>query len=581
MGDVALYRRVLVQARPYRLQFVALFGLGLLASPIALLIPVPLRIVVDSVIGGRPVPPLLRAVLPAGAIAAPGAVLVVALGLLLLVAALNQAQQLAGTLLRTWVGERLALDIRSRIVDHVQRLSLIYHDSRGTPDSLYRIKYDAPAIQNILVDGAIPFITAAMTLTTMIVVTARLDWPLALVALGVCPVLLVLSRAYRGRMRRQSRHVKKLEASALAVAHETLGALRVVKAFGQEARETARFVGRSREGMMARLRLALMEGRFGVLVGLTTAAGTAAVLFIGVQHVRAGTLTLGQLLMVLGYLGQLYDPLKTISRKAAGIQSYLASAERVFALLDEPFDVPERAAARPLTRARGAVTFRDVSFAYDGEREEAVLRDVSFDLRAGARVAVAGATGAGKSTLVNLLTRFYDPTAGAILLDGTDLRDYRVADLRNQFAIVLQEPLLFSTTIGENIAYGRPGASAAEIARAAAAAGAHDFIVRLPRGYETPVGERGLQLSGGERQRVALARAFLKDAALLILDEPTSSVDAKTESAILDAMDRLMEGRTAFLITHRERALAGCDARLQLERGRLLAAATPLACPTP
>jgi len=285
--------------------------------------------------------------------------------------------------------------------------------------------------------------------------------------------------------------------------------------------------------------------------------------------------------MVLGYLGQLYDPLKTISRKAAGIQSYLASAERVFTLLDEPFDVPERVNARSLTRARGAVAFREVSFAYDGERGGAVLRDVSFDLPAGARVAVAGATGAGKSTLVNLLTRFYDPTAGAILLDGVDLREYRVADLRNQFAIVLQEPLLFSTTIGENIAYGRPGASAAEIAAAAAAAGAHDFIVRLPRGYDTPVGERGLQLSGGERQRVALARAFLKDAPLLILDEPTSAVDAKTEAAILDAMDRLMEGRTAFLITHRERALAGCDLRLQLERGLLLTDTTSLACPTP
>jgi len=579
VGDVALYRRVLEQARPYRLQFALLFGLGLLASPIALLTPVPLRIVVDSVIGARPVPPLLRAALPAGALATPAAVLVVALGVLVLVGALNQAQQLGGTLLRTWVGERLALDIRSRIVDHVQRLSLLYHDSRGTPDSLYRIQYDAPAIQNILVDGAIPFITAALTLTTMIVVTARLDWPLALVALGVCPVLLVLSRAYRWRMRRQSRHVKKLEAAALAVAHETLGALRVVKAFGQEPRETERFVGRSREGMVARLRLALMEGRFGVLVGLTTAAGTAAVLFIGVQHVRAGTLTLGQLLMVLAYLGQLYDPLKTISRKAAGIQSYLASAERVFALLDEPCDVPERAAARPLTRARGAVTFREVSFAYDGERGGAVLRDVSFDLPAGACVAVAGATGAGKSTLVNLLTRFYDPTAGAILLDGIDLRDYRVADLRNQFAIVLQEPLLFSTTIGENIAYGRPRASAAQIAAAAAAAGAHDFIVRLPRGYDTPVGERGLQLSGGERQRVALARAFLKDAPLLILDEPTSAVDAKTEATILDAMDRLMEGRTAFLITHRERALAACDVRLQLERGQLLSDATAAICP--
>src|SRR5256712_5487939 len=243
-----------------------------------------------------------------------------------------------------------------------------------------------------------------MTLTTMIVVTARLDWPLAVVALGVCPVLLVLSRAYRGRMRRQSRHVKKLEASALAVGHETLGALRVVKAFGQEARETARFVGRSREGMMARLRLALMEGRFGVLVGLTTAAGTAAVLFIGVQHVRAGTLTLGQLLMVLGDLGQLYDPLKTISRKAAGIQSYLASAERGFALLDEPVDVPERAAAPPLTPARGAVTFRDVSFAYDGEREEAGVSGVSVELRAGGRGVGAGATGAGHGTALETPT---------------------------------------------------------------------------------------------------------------------------------------------------------------------------------
>ena len=300
MRDVVLYRRVLQQARPYGPHFVALFAVGLLASPVALLTPVPLRIVVDNVIGARPLPPLLRAVLPAAAVSTPAAVLFAALCLLLLVAAANQAQQLAGTLLRTWVGERLALDIRSRMVDRMQRLSLQYHDSRGTADSLYRIQYDAPAIQNILVDGAIPFVTATITLSTMIVATARLDWPLALVALGVCPVLLVLSRAYRGRLRRQSRHVKTLEAAALAVAHETLGALRVVKAFGQETRETQRFVGRSREGMMARLRFALLEGRFGVFVGLTTAAGTAAVLFIGVQHVQAGIITLGQLLMEIG-----------------------------------------------------------------------------------------------------------------------------------------------------------------------------------------------------------------------------------------------------------------------------------------
>jgi ATP-binding cassette, subfamily B, bacterial len=292
---------------------------------------------------------------------------------------------------------------------------------------------------------------------------------------------------------------------------------------------------------------------------------------IGVHHVRDGVLTLGQLLMVLTYLGQLYDPLKTISRKAAGLQAYLASAERVYALLDELPDVPERPNVRPLRRSAGAVAFRDVGFAYEPDRP--VLWDVSFQIPPGTRVALAGTTGAGKTTLVSLLTRFYDPTSGAILLDGTDLRDYRLADLRDQFAIVLQEPVLFSTSIAENIAYGRPGASELAIMQAAQAAGAHEFICRLPRGYATPVGERGMQLSGGERQRIALARAFLKDTPLLILDEPTSSVDAKTEAAILEAMDRLMQGRTAFLVTHRQSALATCDMRLHLERGRLVEAA--------
>jgi len=330
--------------------------------------------------------------------------------------------------------------------------------------------------------------------------------------------------------------------------------------------------------MAARLRLALDEGRFGVLIGLTAALGMAAVLLIGVSHVRTGLLTLGQLLMVLTYLSQLYDPLKTISRKAAGIQSYLSSAERVFKLLDQRSDVAERPNARPLRRAAGAVTFHNVSFAYDASRP--VLDDVSFAAPAGVRVAVVGATGAGKTTLVSLLTRFYDPTAGAILLDGVDLRDYRVSDLRAQFAIVLQEPVLFSTSIAENIAYGRPAASEAEIAHAAEAAGAHEFILRLPHGYQTTVGERGMQLSGGERQRVSLARAFLKDAPVLILDEPTSSVDTKTEAVILEAMNRLMRGRTAFLITHRQSALAACDAHLRLELGRLTEAAPALLCQT-
>ena len=574
-GDVVLYRRLLQETRPYGFHLAGLFGLGLLASPVALLTPVPLKIAVDSVLGGHPLPAFLQPFFPESAAQSPTAILLFAIGLLVAVAALGQLQGLASTLLQAYIGERLVLDFRARLVNQVQRLSVSYHDSRGTADSLYRIQHDVPAIQN-LVDGVIPSVSAAITLAMMIIVTVLLDWQLALVALAICPPLFFLSGVYRPRMRSQWRHAKKLESSALAAVQETLGALRLVKAFRQEERETDRFLRRSREGMAARLGLALLQGRYGLYVGLTMALGTAAVLLIGVRHVRTGALTLGQLLLVMGYLAQLYQPLKTISRKAASLQSYLASAERAFALLDERPDVPERLHARPLVRAAGAVEFQHVSFAYNSDRR--VLHDVSFAVPAGARVAIVGTTGAGKTTLVGLLTRFYDPTAGAILLDGMDLRDYRLADLRDQFAIVLQEPVLFSTSIGENIAYGRPGASDLDIVRAAKAAGAYDFIASLPHGYATPVGERGIQLSGGERQRVALARAFLKDAPLLILDEPTSSVDVKTEAVILEAMDRLMQGRTAFLITHRLSALATCDARLQLEQGRLVETAPTLAC---
>jgi ATP-binding cassette subfamily B protein len=369
-------------------------------------------------------------------------------------------------------------------------------------------------------------------------------------------------------LRLQSRKIKKYESATLSVVKEVLSALRVVKAFGQEDRERERFVRHSSRGMRARIRLSLGEGGLGLLIGLTTALGTAAVLFIGVRSVQTGTLTLGELLLVMGYLSQLYGPLKIVSRKVASLQSHLASAERAFSLLDEAPDVTERPHARRVSRARGAVTFRQVSFAYDGGPP--ILHDLSFDVPAGARAGVAGETGSGKSTLVSLLTRFYDPTAGQILLDGVDLRDFRLADLRHQFAIVLQEPVLFSTSIAENIAYGRLGASDEEIVQAAKAANAHDFIVDLPDGYETHVGERGMRLSGGERQRVALARAFLKDAPLLIMDEPTSSVDVRTEAGIMEAMERLVHNRTSFTIAHRLGTLRNCDLMLVLEGGRLV-----------
>jgi len=301
---------------------------------------------------------------------------------------------------------------------------------------------------------------------------------------------------------------------------------------------------------------------------MITATGTAAVLFIGARHVQAGTITVGDLVLVMAYMSQLYSPLKTLSKKAGQLQKYLASAERAFSLLDEEPDVRETPNARPLSLAAGDIRFERVSFAYDGERP--VLCDLSFHAPAGMRVGIAGATGAGKTTLVSLLNRFYDPSGGRILLDGVDLRDYRLADLRAQFAIVLQEPLLFSTSIAENIAYAKQDASIEEIMAAARAANVHDFITGLVDGYDTEVGERGTRLSGGERQRISLARAFLKDAPILILDEPTSSVDVATEATILEAMSRLMKDRTTFMIAHRLGTLEGCDVFVELQDGCLV-----------
>ena len=402
----------------------------------------------------------------------------------------------------------------------------------------------------------------------MIYVTVRLDWQLALVALTISPVLFLLTHSYSQRLRSQWIEAKQLESSALSVVQEALGAIRVVKAFGREAHEQDRFIRHSSEGIGALMRVSLAQSFFSFLVGLTTAVGTAFVLFMGVRHVKTGILTLGELLLVNSYLVQLYLPLKSIGDQVTSMQRSLVSAERAFSLLNEVPDVAEPKHAIPISRASGTVTFSNISFAYD--QNHLVLQDISFEAPPGTRVGMMGRTGAGKTTLLNLLTRFYDPTAGQIRLDSVDLRDYKLADLRNQFAIVLQDPLLFSTSIAENIAYARPNASDHDIKAAAMAANAHEFIVSLSQGYKTQVGERGMRLSGGERQRISLARAFLKDAPILILDEPTSSVDTRTETVIMEAMERLMHGRTAFMIAHRLSTLEKCDLLLVIENGRLV-----------
>jgi ATP-binding cassette subfamily B protein len=569
LSNRVLYRRLVQEARPYWCHFLGILLLSLMAAPLALLAPLPLKIAVDNVLDNHPLPRFLEAVLPAGTAQSPGALLGIAVALVLAVALLGQLRDFACSLLGTYAGEKLLRGFRARLFRHVQRLSLSYHDRKGVSDSIYRIQNDATSLRQIALDGIVPLITSVLTLASMVFVTVQINWRLAVIALTVSPVVFLVSRRYRRRLRKQSHEVKRIESAAIAVVHEVLGALRVVKAFSQEERENDRFSQKSNEGMKARVRQACAEGRFGVVVAFLTAMGTAAVLYIGVRDIQRGELTAGELLYVMGLVSQLYSPLKTLNRKMASMQTNLAGAERAFALLDETPDVLERPNARPLLRASGGMAFRNVSFAYDSERP--VLRDISIQIEPGTCLGITGTTGAGKTTMMNLLMRFFDPTTGAIFLDGVDVRDYKLADLRNQFAIVLQEPVLFSTSIAENIAYARPGAREQDIVAAAKAANIHDFITRLPEGYETLVGERGMRLSGGERQRISLARAFLKDAPILILDEPTSSVDVKTESGIVDAMERLMRGRTTFIITHRPSALQHCDWILQIEDGCVVA----------
>jgi ATP-binding cassette subfamily B protein len=475
---------------------------------------------------------------------------------------------MATLVLQASTGERMMLDFRSRLFRHLQRLSLSYHDKRGTTDSTYRIQYDASGIQWMATDTITSLVTSAFTLVAMLYVTARIDGTLALVALAVAPLLLIISLIYRRRLRFQQVRVKHLESGAMSVVQEALGATRVVRAFGAEEHEARRFDSQFRASMWARIKYVVQSSQWALLVGMITALGTAAVLFVGARHVQAGMISVGDLVVVMSYMAQLYSPVQTLSKKAGEFQKHLTGAERVFSLLDEEPDVSESPRARPLRRALGDVRFEHVSFSYDGDR--AALRDLSLHVRAGTSVGIAGATGAGKTTLVNLLNRFYDPTEGRILLDGIDLRDYKVTDLRAQFAILLQEPLLFSTSILENIAYAKQNARLSEIMEAARAANVHDFIAGLPDGYDTEVGERGVRLSGGERQRISLARAFLKDAPILILDEPTSSVDVATEVVIMEAMRRLMAGRTTFMIAHRLGTLRGCDVHVHIHDGRLV-----------
>jgi ATP-binding cassette subfamily B protein len=566
LGRKFVFARVLVESRSCWAHLLGIAGLSIVSLPLALLYPLPLKIVVDSVLGNQPLPRWLIRINPL--LASRSASVDAAITVLLGIALLASIQGLASWWLQTYTGEKLVWDFRARLLNHVQRLPLTFHDRYGATDSVYRIQHDAPAIQYVTIQGLVPLMTAVVTLIAMIVVTARMDVALSIIALLITPALFVLSLGCSRIVRLRSQTIKELDSSAMSVIQEVIGSIRVIKAFGQENREHDRFVRRSAQRMSQQVRLSLQQAIFNVLIGLTIAIGTAGALYVGVRHVRAGTLTVGTLLMIMAYIAQIYQPLQILTGKATELQTWITSLERAFLLLDQEPEIAEEKGAVKIQNVRGDFEFKNVSFAYDESGRG--LEDISFRIPAGARVGIVGATGAGKTTLLNLLMRFYDPSAGEVLLDGRNIRDYRISDLRKQFAVVLQEPVLFAASIAENIAYGKPDASDQEIINAARAAASHDFISNLPDGYETQTGERGSRLSGGERQRISLARAFLRDSPILILDEPTSSVDVHTEAAIIEATERLMSGRTTFMIAHRLGTLKSCDMLLVLDQGRLV-----------
>ena len=552
-SDYQLFKRLLKLTKPYSPYLLLILILNLVSTPLTLLSPVPLKIAIDSVIGNKPMPEYIERFLPGGLLESPNSILIFAVVLQVLIVFFIQL-----------TGEKLTLLLRSLLLRHAQRLSFLFHESKGSADSIYRIQYDSPAIQWITVYGWIPIVSSFIMLVSMVYVIFKINTDLAFIAVLIIPVLFILTYTYRTKMRNQYRESKLLESRSLGIVQEVLTSLRIIKSFGKEEQEENRFVTQSNKGVKTKIRISIAESLFGLLVNILIATGTAFVMYVGIKNVMSGSLTLGELLMVITYLTQFYGPLQTMSQRVAGQQSQITSLQRSFELLDEIPEVDEIPNAIPIKRASGQLEFSNVSFSYNRGNE--VIKDFSMNIEPGSAVGIRGPTGAGKTTLVNLITRFYDTTSGDIYLDGIDIKKYKLADLRNQFAIVLQDPVLFSASIADNIAYADPQASMEDIIRVSKAANAHNFITNLPDGYDTMVGERGMKLSGGERQRVSIARAFLKNSPILILDEPTSSVDIKTEGLIMDAVYNLMRDRTTFLITHRINTLFKCDFILEIDQ---------------
>ncbi len=565
----SLFAWMVPYLKPYRGRLALLGGLLFFEVMLGALQPWPLAFVLDYVLTGRPLPPLLADWIgPVDAQVRVALLVVVVLAGVVLALA-NQLVTLQTTQVQVETGQRLVYDLRYRLFQHLQSLGLHHHVNTNTGDAVYRIDVDSYSIDNLVMSGIFPLLTSTAALVVMFALMASIDPSIALLSLTVVPFLFLSLRHYMRTLVHRIEDVKSLESRLVERLYEVFAAMRLVKSFAREPFEAKRYRKAGDAVMEARIAITWKESLFSVTVSTIALLGTALVLIVGGLHVIDGRMTIGELTVVLTYLGSVYGPLSEVAHTSGQLQDALAGARRVRATLAIEPEALEPPDALSADRLAGSVRYERVGFSYPDGTE--VLSDISFTASPGEMVALVGLTGAGKTTLVSLVPRLYEANSGLVLLDDVDVRRYGLRSLRDRIAIVPQEPVLLQGTIADNLRYGRLDATPEEIEAAARAAHAHDFIVGLPKGYDTEIAEAGGGLSGGERQRLSVARALLKDAPILILDEPTSSLDAISEAVVFAALKKLRAGRTTIVIAHRLSTIRDADRILVLDGGRIAA----------
>lgn len=534
----------------------------------SLLGPWPLKIVLDNVLKSHPAQGWLNHLILSWTGHDSLNVIKFAALAVLAIAAMGAACSYAEKYVTTSVGQWIMHDLRRTLYSHIQRLSLAYHVHKQTGDLISRVTSDIDAIQTFIASGLLGALISCITLVGMLAIMLYLNWWFTLIALSVAPPLFFVVYSYTRRIKKASREVRKKEGEIVSVMQEVLSSIQVVKAFAREDYEQRRLEEESLEGVEIALRARSLKAKLSPIVEILIAIGTALVLWFGARMVLTGALSVGSLVIFIAYLGKMYKPMQDLSKMTDSYSKAAVGYERIREVLDTNGVIQDLPGARRAPRLQGRIQFEEVDFCY--EPDCPVLRQVSFQIQPGTVAALVGPTGAGKSTIISLIPRFYDPISGVVKIDGTDVRRWQQKSLRQQISFVLQETLLFHGPIWSNIAYGKPEASRMDIMRAAELANAHEFIEKLPDGYNTVVGERGITLSGGQRQRIAIARAIIRDTPILILDEPSSGLDAASEKLVFEALDRLMEGKTSIVIAHRLSTIRKADVIFVVKDGAII-----------